>query len=130
MSFRVFTTVLLLLHVFQALATTPITGRFETSLDEQYLTYTRLITSFPGIALNRDSSYQISIEPLNSGVGRLNIYLCNDVLDSCEHIDTSEVKISGSILSKKKIYCTVPLDKLNSGTHNFSFQLSISEISP
>lgn len=130
MSFRVFTTLLLLLHAFHALATIPVTGKLETSLNGQYLTYSRSISSFPDIALKRDSSYRLSIEPLNSSVNTLKVYLCNETLDSCEYLDTSEVKISGSLLSKKIIYCTVPLDKLNSGSHSFSFQLSIVEIAP
>ncbi|HBC3522767.1 TPA: hypothetical protein KDZ30_001241 [Vibrio alginolyticus] len=128
MSFRVLITVTLLLHVFQAIAGIPVTGRFQASLDEQYLTYRRSITSFPDISLNRDSTYQVSIEPLYSGVDKLKVYLCNETLDSCEYFDSSEVKLKGSMLSKKNIYCTVPLDNLNSGKHSFPFQLSIVEI--
>lgn len=130
MNFRIFTTVFLLSYTFHALAAVPISGRFETSFDEQYLTYNRSIKNFPDIDLKRDSSYQISISTLNSSVDRLKVYLCNETLDSCENLVNSGVKMLGSILSKKTIYCTVPLDKLNIGTHSFSFQISIVEVAP
>lgn len=132
MSFRILTTVLLLLNPFNVLAAIPITGKLAESLDEQYLTYSRSISSFPDIILERNSSYQISIEQLNSSgqSSRLKIYLCNVSLDSCESLDKSELEIKGSILSKRYIYCTVPLNKISSGMHNFAFQLSVVEITP
>lgn len=132
MNFRILTTVFILLQSFQAFATIPITGNLEPSLDEQHLTYTRSITSFPDISLKSDSSYQVSVDTLSStsGAERLRVYICNETLDSCEHLGKSDIKISGSILSKRKIYCTTPLDKLNSGAYSFSFRLSILETSP
>lgn len=132
MNFRTLTTVFILLQSFQAFATTPITGNLEPSLDEQYITYTRSITSFPDISLKSNSSYQVSVDtPIStSGAERLRVYLCNETLDSCEHLGKSYIKISGSVLSKMNIYCTTPLNKLNSGAYSFSFRLSILEISP